>query len=184
MAGIEKRKERRVKTSMPIKIICRSNESSGFTGNISRLGAYAEMDQEFPIGADVHVVLEIPADIKDASWRGNVKCQGNIFRANFVREVNNKKYYSLGIFFTGFAEQGDKERLSRYLDYLITREEKEIEQGAKLWREKREMKKIDKVSTEGRDIGFDNSDIVSLLKQILSQLEEIRSLLKPTAKNK
>ncbi len=184
MAGIEKRKERRIKIALPIKIIYQGDESSGFTGNISRLGAYAEIDRELPIGADADAILEVPPYTKDASLVGKIKCRCNIFRVNFIREVRGKKYHGLGIFFTGFTGQGDKERLSRYLDHLIAQEEKQIKKGAKLWREKREMKKIDKISAEGRDIGVDNSDIVSLLKQILSRLEEIRSLLKPVAKNK
>jgi len=184
MAGIEKRKERRIKITLPIKIIYQGDESNGFTGNISRLGAYAEIDRELPIGAEVDAILEIPSYTKNAPLVGKIKCRCNIFRTNFIREVKGKKYYSLGIFFTGFREDADRQRLSSYIDYLIVQEEKEIEQGAKVWREKREIKKIDKTLAEGRGRGADNSDIVPLLKQILSQLEEIRSLLKPVAKNK
>ncbi len=183
MAGIEKRKERRIKIALPIKVIYQGNESSGFTANISRLGTYAEIEKELPIGVDVGVALEIPAYLKDAPVGGKIRCEGNIFRTHFIQEVKNKKYYGLGIFFTSFNEEADRQRLSRYIDYLSTQEEKEIKEGAKHWREKREMKKADRSSSGSRDAEFGNSDIAALLRQIVSQLEEIRSLLKPVAKN-
>jgi hypothetical protein len=181
MAGIEKRKERRIKITLPIRIIYQGAESSGLTGNISRLGAYAEVDRELPIGADVEAVLEIPVYTKDSSLTGKTKCKGNIFRSNFIREARGKKYWGSGIFFTGFAEVKDKERLSRYIDYLIAQEERDIKKGARLWSKKRRIRKIGKALTEDR---ADNSDIAALLKQILSQLEDIRSLLKPPSKNR
>jgi len=184
VAGIEKRKERRIKISLPLKIIYEGKELSGFTGNISRLGAYAQMDRDLPIGANIDVVLEIPAYTKDSSFAGKISCKGNIFRVNFIKEVKGKKYFGLGIFFTGFPQQKDKERLSKYIDYLITEEEKGIKKGVKLWRNKRKMKKADTASAEGRPKGDDNSDIIALLRQILARLKEIRSLLKPAAENK
>jgi len=184
VAGIEKRKERRIKISLPLKIIYQGKELSGFTGNISRLGAYAQMERDLPIGTDIDAVLEIPAYAKDPSLTGKISCKGNIFRANFIEEAKGKKNFGLGIFFTGFPEQKDKEKLSRYIDYLIAEEEEGIKKGVKLWRNKRKMKKVDTASVEGRHKDNDNSDIASLLRQILARLKEIRSLLKPAAENK
>jgi len=184
MAGFEKRKERRIKIVLPIKVIYQGSELSGFTGNISRLGTYAEVERELPIGSDVNVILEIPAYGQDASLGGKAKCRGNVFRSNFIQESKGKKNYGLGVFFTSFNEEADRQKLSRYIDYLVAREENEVKRDAKQWKEKREIKKTDRDLREGHDAKFNNSDIILLLKQIANQLEEIRSLLKPLDNSK
>jgi hypothetical protein len=184
MAGIEKRKERRIKIALPIKIIYQRSELEGFTGNVSRLGTYAEIQKELPVGAEVEVVLTIAAAGEDSPGRGQIRCMGNVFRAGLARELNGKRYYGLGIFFTGFPEETDRKRLSGYIDYLIFREEKAVKDGVKQWRRKKKMRRSDKVSAGTRPRALKDSDVIGILNEILSRLDEIRSYLMSSGDNK
>lgn len=168
MAGTEKRKERRIKVSIPIQVVYRGEAARGLTGNISRLGAYAEVDRELPIGAEVEVTLSIDG-------RGDeVNCSGSVFRSGVARETQGKTYYGLGIFFTGFHNDQDKQELSEYIGRLIAQEEREIKKGVAAWRHKRMTK---------NPVEPGSKDVAALLKEILSRLEEIQSLLKSRGQN-
>ncbi|MFA4984279.1 MAG: PilZ domain-containing protein [Candidatus Omnitrophota bacterium] len=184
MAGIEKRKERRIKISLPIRVVYQGGEFKGVTGNISRLGTYAQIQKEIPVGAEVGVVLTITSAGRDSCAKDELRCNGNIFRADLARELNGKRYYGLGIFFTGFPEEKDRERLSDYVRYLISREEKAIKDGVKEWKRKKRMRHAEKPSSGAAGEADGNSEVVGLLKEILSRLEEIRSFLKASASNK
>jgi len=184
--AIEKRKERRIKVKLLIKIVCQKNiEIQGQTQNISRLGAYVETGRKIPVGSDVNITLEIPAYTKNLSLSGEVKCQSNIFRCDLIREIEANKYYGVGIFFTNFLQAIDREKLSRYIDFLILREDENIKEGMKRWRDKREVTKKSRQAqkTELSQENFQKT-ATTLLKQILTRLEEISRLLQPQNKNK
>ena len=66
-AVIEKRKEKRIKITLPIRIIYQNSEIIGETKNISRLGMYAEIDRLFPLGSELEIMIEIPVYTKDTS---------------------------------------------------------------------------------------------------------------------
>jgi hypothetical protein len=183
---IEKRKERRRKVNLPIRIIFRNKpQIIGQIGNISRLGAYVEIDKDIPVGSDIDIIFEIPIYTKDLSLTGEVRCEGNIFRSNLVREFRSKKYYGMGIFFTNFAEQLDRDKLSKYIDFLILKEDEDIQAGIKRWREKRVMDKKDKQNRKMQlnQEGY-QTETLSLLNQILIRLEEISRLLQSQDKTK
>ncbi len=175
----EKRKEHRIKTSLPIRINYKGSEVSGTTGNISRLGAYAEIGRHIPVGQDIDIIIAIPDYAQDLSLTGQVRCKGNIFRSSVVRQVNSIKYYGTGIFFTKFSEDTDKGKLSNYIDFLLSQEGRGIKEGIKRWRNKRSAaKRITKA--KGVKAGQDNlqAETLNLLKQVLALLEEIYRLLK------
>ena len=184
--AVEKRKERRIRVGLPIKIIYQNNiEVAGKTENISRLGAYVEIDREIPLGVDVDVTLDIPEYSEGLSLTGGIRCSGNIFRCHLARESELKKYYGVGVFFTDFSPPTDKDKLSRYIDFLILKEEKDVREGIKRWRGKREVNKITKQApkTQAGQEKF-QIEALNLLKQILSRLEEISHLLQSQNKTK
>ncbi len=182
---IEKRKERRIKASLPIKIIYGNLKINSKTQNISRLGAYVETGEDVSIGSDVNIILDIPAYKEDLSLSGKVRCKASIFRSYLVREVDFKKYYGIGIFFTDFHKPADKNKLSSYLDFLILQEEKGIREDLKRWRKKRDMNK-NVIEARKTKIEKDNYQVesINLLRQALERLEEIYRLLKLQKKNK
>lgn len=184
--AIEKRRERRIKVSLPASIIYKNNpEILGRIENISRLGAYVEIDRKIPMGSDIDITFKIPIYTKDLSLTGEVKCKGNMFRFHLAREFNSKKYYGIGVFFTSFLKQVDRDKLSEYIDFLILREEREIRAGIKLWREKRGITRKNKQNKQIQ-IGKNDyqTEIFTLLRKILIRLEEISSLLQSQNKIK
>lgn len=185
--GIEKRKERRIRVNLPIKIFYqKKQEIVGQTENISRLGTYVEVEQKIPLGADIEISLEIPAYVKNPSLCGEVKCEGNIFRCSLTREVAQKKYYGLGIFFIRFAQEAEKEKLSRYIDFLILNEDKAVKEGVRHWRDKRKAARYARQQEEKAALAKGEEDYqkqtLDLLNQILTRLAEISRLLGPQEK--
>lgn len=185
---IERRKERRIKVNLPIKIVypalsatersCRVGKGGiyrngfavvGRTENLSRIGTYVEIDRNIPVGTDIDMTLESP--------KGVISGKGNIFRCNLVREVGSRKYYGIGIFFTDFLKETDRDKLSEYIDSLIADEDRNIKKGLKRWRKKREISKVSNQSHPISQEGF-QVEVLNLLKKILSRLEEIGRLLK------
>ena len=134
----EKRRERRLKVRLPISISYPDSPPIyAQTENISRLGTYAGIEQEIPLGVHLDIVIEIPAYSNDSSLTGNVRCRGDVFRCSLTREVEARRIYGLGIFFTDFFSEEDRNKLSKYIDFLIIKEQEDIKQGIKRWREKR-----------------------------------------------
>ena len=171
----EKRREHRLKANLPIKIIsANGTEILGSTGNISRLGTYLEVDKEIPAGENVDVTLELPAYSHDLSLAGEIRCKGNVFRCNLVREFESSKIYGIGVFFTDFDENQDKEKLSQFIDFLTIKEEQEIKDGLKRRREKEEAEKAIKHTDEFyiRQEQY-QKETINLLKQIQVRLEDI-----------
>ncbi len=123
---------------MPIRISYPGGpEVYSQTENISRLGTYVEIEREIPLGVHLDMTMEIPAYTNDSSLVGNIKCRGDVFRCNFIREAESKKFFGLGIFFTGFPDEQDRNKLSKYIDFLIFKEQEDIKQGLQRWRRKR-----------------------------------------------
>jgi len=175
----EKRREHRLKASLPIKISSgNETEILGSTENISRLGTYLEIDRELPAGENVDITLELPVYSQDLSLAGELRCKGAVFRCNLVREFESTKFYGIGIFFTGFSEEKDRERLSQYIDFLSLKEGQEIKDGLKRRREKDEAEKTIKQSEEAliKQEEFQKESL-NLLKQIQSKLEKIYRIL-------
>jgi hypothetical protein len=175
----EKRKEHRLRATMPIKIIDDSGQAVlGRTENISRLGTYVESPKEIPSGQTVDIVLELPAYTQDTSLIGEVRCEGTVFRSSLIRESEGRKLFGLGIFFTDFAGSSDKDKVSSYVDHLIVTEEQEIKEGLKRRKERRAVQH-DVRQTEGliaRQEEF-QKEALELLKQIASRLEKLTATL-------
>lgn len=179
-AVLEKRKERRVKVNLPIKIVYRNNpEVVARTENISGLGAYVEIDREISPGTQLDITLEVPVYTENLSLAGEVKCKGNIFRCNLVREFGSKRYYGIGIFFTDFLDETNKNKLFRYIDFLILKDGQDVKKGLKRWRDKRDMtkkaKQIQKLHANQEEF---QAESLNLLRQILTRLDEISRQLK------
>lgn len=177
--GLEKRKERRIKVSLPIKIIYQNTAPiASRTENISRLGAYVEIGKELPAGKEIEVILEIPAYDNSGALPQQIKCKGNIFRSAQLEGPAAAGRYGIGVFFTDFSSPADKDKLSGYIDYLIAQEDRAVKEGLKHWRDKRKEAKRKKYLEEGNEIKKANS----LLKQILERLQEIKQSLGPREK--
>ena len=177
--GYEKRKERRIKVSLPIKILFQNKEIAGKTNNLSRLGAYIEIGEEIPLGTALDITLAIPAYSRDLSLSGEIRCKGSIFRCSLVREENSRKYYGTGIFFTEFTTPADRDKLSRYIGFLILMEEKGVKEGVREWKQKREQVKAKKHPKDSKaEHDKQCAEILSLLKEALARLDEISDLLK------
>lgn len=177
---IEQRKERRIKVDLPVTIIYRNSEVNGKAENISRLGAYVKIGRHIPAGSDLDITLKIPVYAGDASLSGEVKSKASVFRSGLAGEIGPQKYYGIGIFFTKFLQQADRDRLSRYIDFLILQESKGIHEGLKRWKEKREISKksMEKQRIKIKDDNY-QAQTLELLKQALARLEEIYRLIKP-----
>ena len=134
----ERRREKRIKARLPITLEYPANASiSACTENISLLGAYLESEEEIAIGTKLSIILTIPAyNAKDASAT-NIKCQGDVFRCNLARQIESRRLYGLGIFFSNFSRQEDRNRLADYLDFLIRQDEENVRQAAKQWEARR-----------------------------------------------
>lgn len=89
------------------------------------------------MGVKADIILDLPAYSNDLSLIGNVRCSGDVFRCSLLKEVGSKKLYGMGIFFTDFFEQEDRNKLSKYIDFLILKEQENIKQAMQRWREKR-----------------------------------------------
>ncbi|RKY32179.1 MAG: hypothetical protein DRP74_03215 [Candidatus Omnitrophota bacterium] len=181
---MEKRKERRIKVNLPIEISYgKSPPLTGETENLSRLGAYLEADRKFPLGVDIDINIEIPSYSDNRSLAGKVNCKGNVFRCSLTKDLENIKYYGIGVFFTEFSKESDKEKLSKYIDYLIEKEEESIKEGLKHWKEKRESAKITKKERQEEFPKEDaQQETLRLLSEVLKRLEEIKHLIKSYSK--
>ena len=138
----EKRRERRLKVGLPVIIGCSDRPLIyAKTNNISRLGTYIEIDQDIALGVHLDIKIEIPAYTNDLSLIGEVRCKGDVFRCSSVIEIESRRIFGLGIFFTDFSSEEDRNKLSRYIDFLILKEQEDIKQGIKRWREKRRRRR-------------------------------------------
>ena len=134
----ERRREKRIRVSLPIQISYSGNPPiQARTENISLLGTYLEMKQEIPLGTKLDIVVDVPDYTADSRMSGKVRCRGDVFRCNFLKQEGQERIYAFGIFFINFIDDLDRERLARYIDFLLIREQEKIEQALKMWKEKR-----------------------------------------------
>jgi len=180
----EKRKEHRLRASVPIKLILGLDEEIvGRTDNISRLGTYVEIAKEVLSGTVVRMVLELPAYSHDSDLIGEVSCTGTVFRCSAPREIEGRQVYGLGIFFTDFRQPSDRNKLSSFVEYLIDKEEQEIKDGLKRRKEKEaaHLEARHKDDAVSKHEAFEKEAMI-LLKDIASRLETITRML--NARNK
>jgi len=177
--GIEKRRGRRIRVRLPIRISYGGAHTiTAETQNISPLGTYVEIGQQIPLGTDVDIILKILPYPGSFSSNQEVKCQGGIFRCNLVGEVESRKIYGIGVFFTDFQNPEEQNKLSRYIEFLTSKEANDIKAGAQLLQDKKKTeKKIKKAKEQMQDKTDYQKETLDLLKQILSRLDELHSLL-------
>jgi hypothetical protein len=176
----EKRKEYRLKVRIPISV--RVDPKAHFeskTVNLSRLGTYVEIPQDVPAGKSVSVIMALPAYCADASLCGEVKCRGTVFRNTMVREEDGRSIYGLGIFFTDFGTFQDKEKLSRYIGFLVDKEEQDMRDGV---RRRKEKTGQDKAGRQGDEKNDFQKEILSVLADMSRRIEEIHRVV--TGKSK
>jgi len=135
---IERRRARRIKVNLPIRInYPRNPKICTQTENISILGTYVKVESQIPLGTKLDIIIEIPPYTEDFSLIGNVRCRGDVFRCDLVEEKNRQRLYGLGIFFFDFSDEQDRDKLSKYIDFLILKEKEDIKQALQRWRKKR-----------------------------------------------
>ncbi|MFH1578447.1 MAG: PilZ domain-containing protein [Candidatus Omnitrophota bacterium] len=138
---VERRREKRLKVELPVSLSYLDNPLIyARTQNISRLGSYIEIEQDIPLGVKLDITIEIPAYSNDQSLIGSLKCQVDVFRCSLLREAQPGKVYGLGVFFTVFSEPQDQNKLSKYIDFLIVKEQEDVKRAMQSWREKRKKK--------------------------------------------
>lgn len=121
----EKRKEHRLRAALAVTLTdAKGMRTSGVTSNISRLGAFVEARAALAVGSAVTVVLGIPSFPGQASAL-TVTARATVFRLAARKQQSG---FGLGIFFTGFAAVQDQQRLSAYIDYLVSQEELGVKQ--------------------------------------------------------
>jgi hypothetical protein len=181
----DKRKEHRFRATVPLRVQYGKREFLSTTENISRLGTYAEFNKEIAAGETVDVTLTIPSYTQDTFQTGEVRCKGSVFRSTFLRESAGGKYYGIGIFFTVFAQDGDRQKLSQFIDYLTVKEEQDVKEGLRRRREKEETEKIARHSEElhSKETEFQKESL-RLLRHISSQLEELQRTMQAEHKKK
>ncbi|MBN1913772.1 MAG: PilZ domain-containing protein [Candidatus Omnitrophica bacterium] len=176
--GIEQRKERRIRVDLPVKIVYKDNQISGNMQNISRLGAYVELEREIPPTSEIEVSFDIPGYTKNANLIGKVGCQASVFRSNLISEAGQKKSYGVGIFFSNFSDELNRDKLSAFIDFLILQEKDEIKSGLKRWREKRIISKKSRMSKKAELLKKESqAQVIGLLEKILERLDQIERLL-------
>ncbi|MFH1339514.1 MAG: PilZ domain-containing protein [Candidatus Omnitrophota bacterium] len=137
----ERRRERRIKVRLPITMSPPDSAPiNAYTENISLLGTYLEIEREIPLGTKLDMTIEVPPYSGNSSLTGSVRCGGDVFRCNLAREFESRKLYGHGIFFTGFSTGGDRNKLSKYVDFLIRKEQEDIKQAMQQWRKRRRSK--------------------------------------------
>jgi len=179
---MDKRKERRIRVSLPINIAYgRGKQFSSVTDNISRLGAYVQSAHELAIGTEIEVILQMPGKTRVPA---QVKCKGRIFRCEPIPGAASQASYGLGIFFTEFLTPADKDKLSNYVDSLILKEEHEIASGIKRWAKKRQAHEKKTVAQLKGPLSENYpGQAEGLLRKILSRLDEISRLLRKQIEN-
>ncbi|NLE92135.1 MAG: PilZ domain-containing protein [Elusimicrobia bacterium] len=172
--GIERRKEKRMHVSLPVKLVfSKKEELSGVTVNISRLGSYIEVSRQFDSGAELDVTLEIPDYGQDKKSGGQVRCNGTVFRCDLREGPGAEPFYGIGVFFTSFASREERERLSKYVDFLIVKEEEDAREGFKKWKEK----KLGGDSRRRLEYEKMLAEMNEMLKKALAKLEKIEKAL-------
>ncbi len=133
----ERRREKRINARLPIRISYPDSPPIYIqTEDISRKGIYAEIERQIPLGVRLDIAIEIPTYTNELSLIGGVRCRGDVFRCNLIREVESKRFYGLGVLFTDFSDEKDKNKLLKYIDFLILKEQ-DIKQAIKRWSKRR-----------------------------------------------
>jgi len=169
--GIEKRKERRIGVRLPVRISYRGSQIAGETENISRLGAYIETSRNIPLGAELTITLSLSADAAGPKPSAEINCLASVFRSGLIRQEGENKYYGLGVFFTSFPQQSDRDELSSYMDLLTLREEQHLREGLKQLKERRASSEKIQAAWQA-----DCAKCLAALKQILAKLQKLYSL--------
>jgi len=175
----EKRREHRLRANIPVKLSWEKEQGiDGRVCNISRLGAYVELNKQIPPGASVGINMDIPAYTQDASLTGNISCSGTIFRSTPMEDMGGSAAYGVGIFFTDFATPLDKNKLSQYIYHLTIEEEAGIKEGLRRRKEKARMRhaSCSRESPSARGKNF-QKEALTLLKQISCRLDNLEHLL-------
>ena len=92
-----------------------------------------------------------------------------MFRCDLREGAGVEPFYGIGIFFTSFYSREEKERLSKYVDFLIVKEEGDAREGFKKWKEK----KLGGDSRRRLEYEKMLAEMNEMLKKALVKLEKI-----------
>ncbi len=132
----ERRRQKRIRARLPVRFDYNNNEASALTKNISLLGTCVDLDREVLPGTRIALSLDIPQYTNDSSLTGEVRGEGAVVRCFPVKNEDkqaSEPLYELAIFFSDFTPPGE-EKLDKYLDYAVEKEEQEIRQWATEYR--------------------------------------------------
>lgn len=153
---------------LPVRISYRGSQIAGETENISRLGAYVETSRSIPLGAEFTITLTLPPEDVDSKAAAEINCKASVFRSGLLRQEGEDKYYGLGVFFTSFPQQSDRDRLSSYMDFLTQQEERYLKEGLKQLKERRASSEKAQAAWQA-----DCAKCLEALKKILEKLEKM-----------
>lgn len=138
----ERRREKRLRARLPVRIgDADGQQIYARTENISILGTYIEIEQEIPLGKKIDLSIEIPSYTNDSFLTGNVGCRGDVFRCDLIKEIESRSFYGVGIFFIDFPDGQDRNKLLKYIEFLILKEQENIKRAMRQWREKRSQRR-------------------------------------------
>ncbi len=146
---MERRQKHRIEAALALEIFYAASKLEATSKNISMLGTYLENEQEIKTGTDVEIIIHIPAYGHYRKPIGAIKCHGVIFRSAPLIKPNSPAIFALGIFFISFDSKGDSDKLSDYIDYMVSKEKtfvkKRLKQlRSKLKRERAKQKRAEK----------------------------------------
>jgi len=136
----DRRRQKRVKMKASLTLRHSDKEHDSITNNMSLLGASVNTKSQILPGTRVGVHFDIPEYKENKDLAGEVKGEGAIVRCDPSDDPETPNEYEVGVFFANFVGT-DEQKLSKYLDFLVKQEEKEIRQWAKQYRARIEKRK-------------------------------------------
>jgi len=139
----ERRRQKRVKAQIHMLLRHNDKHLDASTKNISLLGACADTNEQILPGSRVGIYINLPKQEgveASAVEPKEVKGEGAIVRCDPVPDASAPQRYEIGVFFSNFVGT-DEETLTQFLDYMIDKEEREIQEWAKSYQERMEKKR-------------------------------------------
>jgi hypothetical protein len=107
----ERRRSPRVRSTVPVKIICDDGDIVTQTVNISRSGVYCQVNRQVEVMTKLKVCLLIPIKKLGKASTRRISCQGVVVRAE---PISGSKTYNVAVFFNDIAQR-DADSIADYV---------------------------------------------------------------------